>query len=237
MRVLAFLLGAAVTAVVLLAVRPAPNPVLASVPLESELIEAETAASLPTAEGGSAPVPARAQRFRAELRAFAADIERTRKVDKARARELATVAVTEAYRHGIPPALVLGVLMVENPELKSAARSSAGATGLMQVMPNVWLDALGPRYGWDLTDDRVNIAMGVHILALYYANNDRDWRKALLRYNGCVRGTRTPNCFEYPDWVRKHTERYATNLCARTGFDGCVTQRLYREFDDRHVAD
>ena len=43
-----------------------------------------------------------------------------------RAWQLADVAVREAYTRRVPPALVLGVMMTENDELKSTARSSVG---------------------------------------------------------------------------------------------------------------
>lgn len=239
MRVLAFLGGAVLTALLLAVARlvaeatsPLPSFDLSDfVDQPVDAVHADVSGSINVRSSGTAAADARTRRFRAELRAFAADLERTGKMDTRRAREIAIAAVSEAYRHGIPPALVLGVMMVENPDFLSTARSSAGAVGLMQIMPGVWLSELGPRYGWDLTDDRVNIGFGVHILAHYYHEADGDWRAALLRYNGCVRGTRTRNCFEYPNWVRRSTERYARTLCGGQGFDGCVARRLSLEFD------
>ena len=40
-------------------------------------------------------------------------------------------------------------------------------------------------------------------------DQDAAWRKALLRYNGCVRGTNTRGCGAYPDVVRREVERSA----------------------------
>ena len=61
--------------------------------------------------------------FLRDRSAFAIDLVGTGKVGLARALALADVAVREAYRRQVPPALVLGVLLTENDELKSTARS------------------------------------------------------------------------------------------------------------------
>lgn len=204
----------------------APEPVRTSV--------GTAVATSPRARPDSAPVDprradARAARFRSEVRAFAADVEAAG-AERARARAIAYTAVAESYRHGVPPALVFAIMRIENTSFSSTARSSAGARGLMQVMPTVWSASLGPLYGYDPTDDATNLGWGVHILAHYYART-RDWRQALLRYNGCVLGTNTPNCHRYPDWVRMAMERQASHLCPTGSFEQCVTRRLYFEFD------
>ena len=64
--------------------------------------------------------------FEIDRRAFMEDLIRTTDVTPTRADSLATFAVREAYRRRVPPALVFGVLMVENRDLKSTARSNAG---------------------------------------------------------------------------------------------------------------
>ena len=51
-------------------------------------------------------------------------------------------------------------------------------------------------------------------------------RKGLLRYNGCVRGTNTPNCFRYPDKVQQHVERMALSQCAGRSFEACVAEPM-----------
>lgn len=175
-----------------------------------------------------------AARFRNDVRAFSEDLER-QGIASDRARRVAYLAVAEAYRFGIPPALVYGVLRIENATLRSNVVSSAGAVGLMQVMPSVWLSSLGPRYGYDLRDDATNIAMGVHILAHYYEASNRDWRRALLRYNGCVRGTNTPGCHRYPDRVRRIIEKEARSLCPTGSFERCVTIPLYYGFSSEEL--
>src|SRR6202008_2003290 len=107
---------------------------------------------------------------------------------------LADVAVREAYPRRVPPALVLGVMLTENDELKSSAQSSVGAVGLMQVHPRPWR-GLSRKFGADVHADSTNLKYGVFILgwvagkaAKLADDQDQAWRKALLRYNGCVRG-------------------------------------------------
>ena len=78
------------------------------------------------------------------------DLLRTGNVNQTRARSLADVAVREAYTRRIPPALVLGVMLTENDELKSSARSNVGAVGLMQVYPKHWRGALAAKFGTNI---------------------------------------------------------------------------------------
>ena len=65
------------------------------------------------------------------------------------------------------------------------AVSSAGAVGLMQVMP-FWPDQLGMKRH-QLTQIEANMRMGCAILRFYLQARARTtWRKALARYNGSV---------------------------------------------------
>nr|NIP83169.1 lytic transglycosylase domain-containing protein [Gemmatimonadota bacterium]NIQ59250.1 lytic transglycosylase domain-containing protein [Gemmatimonadota bacterium]NIU79433.1 transglycosylase SLT domain-containing protein [Gammaproteobacteria bacterium]NIX48081.1 transglycosylase SLT domain-containing protein [Gemmatimonadota bacterium]NIY12464.1 transglycosylase SLT domain-containing protein [Gemmatimonadota bacterium] len=75
-------------------------------------------------------------------------------------------------------------------------RSSVGAIGLMQIMPvhrGGW-----PECGTDLEDIDQNICHGARIFAHYFERSGANIERALLRYNGCVNGTNTPNCHQYP---------------------------------------
>lgn len=103
-----------------------------------------------------------------------------------RALSVARLVLDEAARQQVDPALVASIMTVENPVLKSAARSSAGATGLMQVMPFWRRDRVAQRTcgGSDLTDDRVNICFGIHVLK-FTMRSRRTLPGALLYYNGC----------------------------------------------------
>ena len=112
------------------------------------------------------------------------------------ARRIAVALVKEANRVDVEPRLLLAVLLVENPMLDPTARSPVGAIGLMQVMPQhrgKW-----PPCAPDLEDIEANICAGARIFADFYRSERGDIERALLRYNGCVRGTNTPDCHQYP---------------------------------------
>ena len=87
----------------------------------------------------------------------------------------------EATRAGLPPELVLAVIQVES-NFDRFAISSAGARGLMQVMP-FWLDEL-QRPDGDLFDIRTNIRFGCIILKHYMDRERGNHARALARYNG-----------------------------------------------------
>ena len=172
-------------------------------------------------------------RFELDRRAFALDLLRTGRISAERADSLATFAVREAYARKVPPALVFGVLLTENDGLRSSARSNVGAVGLMQIHPPAWKRSLGRYFGTNLRDDETNLRYGVYILRHLIARVPdsagmaQGWRTALLRYNGCVRGTNTPNCHGYPDLVKREVEEGALALCGGASFEQCVAQPLW----------
>ena len=186
----------------------------------------------------------RTPQFLADRERFMRDLLRTGKVTEARAWGIADVAVSEAYRRRLPPALVLGVMLTENDELDSSAQSQVGAVGLMQVHGRPWRSALGRHFGTNLRNDTTNLRYGVYILG-YVAKkaadtstisdssvgqavpSDSGWRSALLRYNGCVRGTNTPKCREYPVIVQRNVVAYAKTTCNGRDFDACVVRPLW----------
>jgi len=109
--------------------------------------------------------------------------------------EILQTVYCETHRPGVsllPPGLVMAVLDVESGFDRWAV-SSAGAVGLMQVMP-FWPEQLGMRR-YELTRVAANVSMGCAILRYYLDNERRDVRRALERYNGAI-GRR-----EYPDRV------------------------------------
>lgn len=170
--------------------------------------------------------------FLRDRHAFALDLVATGKTSFPRAIRLADVAVREAYRRQVPPALVLGVLLTENTELKSTARSRQGALGLMQIHPGPWRSSLGELFGRNLRNDTTNLRYGVYILghlarrASEAPSGNEQWRTALLRYNGCVRGTNTKDCHRYPDVVRRKVLSKARTICAGKDFESCVVAPL-----------
>jgi soluble lytic murein transglycosylase-like protein len=109
--------------------------------------------------------------------------------------EILQTVYCETHRSGVsllPPGLVMAVLDVESGFDRWAV-SSAGAVGLMQVMP-FWPERLGMRR-YELTRIAANVSMGCAILRYYLDDERRDIRRALERYNGSV-GHR-----DYPDRV------------------------------------
>jgi soluble lytic murein transglycosylase-like protein len=89
----------------------------------------------------------------------------------------------EARRVDIPPELVLAVMDVES-RFDRYAVSSAGAVGLMQVMP-FWPRELG------MTNDQLvsiddNVRMGTTILGYYLRKERGNYQRALQRYNGSL---------------------------------------------------
>ena len=123
--------------------------------------------------------------------------------DRAQAQRIALALLREGHRASVSPRLLLAVMAVENPWLEPAASSPVGALGLMQVMP---FHAGGwGCVGDDLTDPDTNICHGARILADALERSDGDVDRALLRYNGCVHGTNTPDCHLYPSKVLGHS--------------------------------
>lgn len=89
----------------------------------------------------------------------------------------------EARRLGLPPGLVMAVIDVES-RFDRWAVSSAGAVGLMQVMP-FWPKQLGMT-NHELVRIPQNVRMGCTILKFYLDREKGDYTRALARYNGSV---------------------------------------------------
>lgn len=118
--------------------------------------------------------------------------------DRVLVRRISRAVLREAGRQQVPPSLITAVLLTENTTLRPEAASSVGAQGLMQVMPF----HAGARLcnSEDLVDVDSNICHGTLILARNLRATSTS-AAALLRYNGCVRGTNTPDCHRYPSLV------------------------------------
>jgi soluble lytic murein transglycosylase-like protein len=88
----------------------------------------------------------------------------------------------EARRAGLEPTLVLGLIEVESGFRKFAI-STAGARGLMQVMP-FWARTLGEGDAAVLFQLQANLRFGCVILRHYMGREAGDLFMALGRYNG-----------------------------------------------------
>jgi soluble lytic murein transglycosylase-like protein len=83
----------------------------------------------------------------------------------------------------LPPGLVMALIDVES-RFDRWAVSSAGAVGLMQVMP-FWPEQLGMKR-FELTHVESNLRMGCAILRFYLREEHHNYARALARYNGSV---------------------------------------------------
>ncbi|HYC33578.1 MAG TPA: transglycosylase SLT domain-containing protein [Gemmatimonadales bacterium] len=118
--------------------------------------------------------------------------------DLRKAERIARALVKEARILKVEPSLLAGVLLTENARLETRSVSSQGAIGLMQVM-----HFHAGQYDCDSNDlvqVESNICHGARVFGRYLRRTG-DVRRALLRYNGCVYGTNTPNCRRYPGKV------------------------------------
>jgi soluble lytic murein transglycosylase-like protein len=179
---------------------------LASVPASSasedsvrpEQISGAAAVIAPPAPSANDSMQAEAQLTAAQVRRPLEQYLGRYSADRVLVRRISRAVLRESRRQQVPPSLIAAVLVTENTTLTPAAESSVGAQGLMQVMPMHAGASLCN--STDLVDVDSNICHGTLILA----RNLRATRSpaaALLRYNGCVRGTNTPDCHRYPDKV------------------------------------
>ena len=121
-------------------------------------------------------------RFEAEVWLMDMSQRLTKKIPDPRFRiELLKNVHHEATRAGLKPELVLSVIEVES-NFNRFAISSAGARGLMQVMP-FWLKEIG-RPGDSLFNLQTNLRYGCTILKYYLDKERGNLRAALARYNG-----------------------------------------------------
>ena len=99
-------------------------------------------------------------------------------------------ALVESYseEYDVPPEIIFSVIKVES-NFDPYARSSAGAVGLMQMMPSTfeWLtgeDHLDENLSsLRLTDPEVSIRYGTYYLRYLYLKFDKNWDTALAAYN------------------------------------------------------
>lgn len=189
--------GRSAAAVVVVPASLPPAVVMAARPTLSQILdlvlrERPTAAELAYAGSEAGDFPAGSDE------AYVADILERRSSDKSLVHRISGALVKEGRRRNIGSQLLVGVLLTENPWLDPRAKSSVGARGLMQVMPfhaGKW--GCGSA---DLFDIDSNICHGVAVLA-DNLDHSRSLRQALRGYNGCVRGTNTPDCWKYPSHV------------------------------------
>ncbi len=92
------------------------------------------------------------------------------------------IVVEESLRAGFPPSLAMAVAKAES-DFNDAAESSAGARGVMQIMPKTARDLYGvdPDELWDA---RLNVQLGIDFLESLIRRYKGRWDIALSHYNG-----------------------------------------------------
>lgn len=112
--------------------------------------------------------------------------------------ELLQLVHYEATRANLQPELVLAVIEVES-NFNRWAISSAGAQGLMQIMP-FWLKEIG-RPDDNLFHIATNLRFGCTILRHYIDRSRGNLTEALARYNGSY------GRYDYPRLVYRALDR------------------------------
>ena len=94
-----------------------------------------------------------------------------------------------AYEYNVPESLIYAVIKVES-NFDPNAYSSAGAMGLMQMMPSTFNEMTSDKYlgeGLDsdeLFDPEVSIRYGTYYLKYLHGYFEGNWDNALAAYNG-----------------------------------------------------
>ena len=96
--------------------------------------------------------------------------------------DIKRIVIEEANNSIVPPALALAVAKVES-NFNGNALSTAGARGVMQIMPRTARAQFGLPED-ELWNARLNIQLGIDYLAQLYGQYGRRWDLALSHYNG-----------------------------------------------------
>ncbi|SCA58269.1 Lytic transglycosylase, catalytic (modular protein) [Candidatus Terasakiella magnetica] len=96
--------------------------------------------------------------------------------------EIKQMVIEEAAQSEVPIALALAVAKVES-DFNAKALSSAGARGVMQIMPKTAHEEFGVK-AQRLWNPEINIRLGVEFLEQLHEQYDGRWELALSHYNG-----------------------------------------------------
>ena len=172
-----------------------PTTALAGAQIEEPLIDSVRNALMASIRGSAPPTPVfgdTAARL-AYLRWLGEMSERLKKkIPGAQERiELLQTIWYESKRSGLEVSLVLGLIQVES-NFRKFAVSSAGARGLMQVMP-FWTRVIGDGDSSQLFRMQTNLRFGCVILRHYLDRENGDLFLTLGRYNGSRGKSPYPN--------------------------------------------
>jgi hypothetical protein len=133
------------------------------------------------------------------------EILRNKPLSIGQALEIADVVMEESKVSRIPIHLVLGVMSLES-EFNPSAISSVGATGLMQIMPEVWKQYISSpdlqgQTSWH--NPALNVRVGMRYLGDLWKEHG-NWKKVLKQYGGFVKADPAP----YIRIVMANAEKY-----------------------------
>ena len=138
--------------------------------------------------------------------------------------DIKKLVLEEAMNSIVPPELALAVAKVES-DFNPNALSSAGARGVMQIMPRTGREEFGIVED-ELWDARLNIQLGIDYLAQLYRQYGKRWDLALSHYNGgTLRGrgrNARPHSYtrQYVRSVKRWRQRYENQATVwRVAFD------------------
>jgi len=145
----------------------------------------------------------------------------------------------QADAHRLDPFLVAGLIHQESLFAPDAL-SSAGAMGLMQIMPSTGKNVAkrigmkGFRSSW-LKDPEVNIRIGTAYLASLMDRYGKDWHKILANYNAgprpvAVWTARTPSK-DMDEFVETINYRETRLYVKKVLFNGALYKKLYNDTD------
>ncbi len=114
--------------------------------------------------------------------------------------EIKQMVMSEAEQSTVPVSLALAVAKVES-DFNEKALSSAGARGVMQIMPATAQLEFGvhPDELWTAEE---NIRLGIRFLEKLYTQYDENWELALSHYNGGTLKNKRAHTFNQ-GYVRK----------------------------------
>ena len=141
--------------------------------------------------------------------------------------EVKRMIVEEAANTRVPAALALALAKIES-DFHDRALSSAGARGVMQIMPKTARDVFGVRKD-ELWDARLNIQLGLDFLEQLYAQYGKRWDLALSHYNGgTLKGGKGAKARPH-----SYTRKYVANVLRwQDRFDAQTTAVASADFGD-----
>ena len=129
-------------------------------------------------------------------------ISRKYRVSNEAMREIVEVSFSAGDKFEVDPYVILAVIAIES-SFNPLAESSAGALGLMQVMPLIHRKKFEKYGGFDKSlDVKVNVHVGTEILKNFYLRYG-NYQRALLAYVGVPQNSKS----RYPKRVLRLRDR------------------------------